>query len=385
MVFGGIAGINWFNPKDIEVNPYKAKPAIAAVFINDTLFAGDSAVFIRALSLPHNRNTISFSLRALEFTTTGQNQFAYKLEGLDKEWVYTYGDKVRYSNLSSGVYKFVLKVSNNEGIWNNDPLEIQIVIHPPYWQTWWFRVLAVIVFIVLVYMGTIYYIRQKIRAKTKELERQQALNMERLRISKDVHDDLGSGLSKISLMADIAQKRAGGNSLLSNDISHISTVSRELVENMRDLIWVLNPENTTLDQLVARLREYCSDYLDNIPVGLKLDFPDEVPAMRISKEAQRNIFLTVKEAINNSIKHADATEIEVGIKFDKEDMMVVVSDNGKGFEPAYLKRSGHGLRNMNHRIESIGGAFKIESLRGKGTSITITIQFTQLFPDKLPL
>jgi signal transduction histidine kinase/ligand-binding sensor domain-containing protein len=386
LFFGGIAGINWFYPLDTtNANLFKAHPAISAIYINDSLYAGDTAIFVEKIILPYSRNTISLSFSALEFTKPGQSQFAYKLDGIDNDWVHSTDDNVRYSNLPPGSYEFQLKVSNSDGTWNDDPLRLQIVIRPPYWKTWWFRSLIVMLIIAVIYLLAKYYVRQKVKAKSIELEKQQALYMERLRISKDVHDDLGSGLSKISLMAAIAQKKTGGNAMLGNDIKHISAVSKELVDNMRDLIWVLNPENTTLEQLVSRLREYCSDYLENIPIKVIIDFPVNVPGMRISREAQRNIFLTVKEAINNCVKHADASEIKIRLGLDTDNINILVADNGRGFDMAHLKGSGNGLRNMKQRIESIGGSFLIESSPDTSTAITITITFEKLCLEKIPL
>jgi signal transduction histidine kinase/ligand-binding sensor domain-containing protein len=376
--FGGIAGINWFDPNKIKANPYKALPAITQIFIEDKLYAGDTAAYIRGLYLPFNKNTISLSLAALEFTHAEQNKFAYKLQGLDKEWVYTSNDKVRYSNLPPGEYEFVLKVSNDDGIWNDEPLKLKVIVYPPFWQTWWFRVIMLAMIISGIILITRRYTRQKVRMKTRELEQQQALYIERLRISKDVHDDLGSGLSKISLMAEVAQKKAVDNVGLGNDIRHISTVSKELADNMRDLIWVLNPDNTTLEQLVARIREYCIDYLENIPIVVCLDFPDNVPALPISREAQRNIFLTMKEAINNSVKHAAATEIKIGLWLDADIMKVVIADNGKGFDKERLKRGGNGLRNMKQRIELTGGTFTINTSAFAGTTTELVIPLSKL-------
>ncbi len=383
MYFGGIAGINWFHPSEIQINPYKATPAISAIYVNDSLFAEDTAVYIHELTLPFSRNTISLVVSALEYTNPAQNRFTYQLEGLDRDWVYTSNDKIRYSGLAAGTYTFRLKVSNNDGLWNDDPFVLTITILPPYWQTWWFRALIIAIALLAGYLVARYYIRQKIRARTIELEKQQALYLERMRISKDVHDDLGSGLSKISLMAAIAEKKAEPSSTLGTDIKNISTVSKELVDNMRDLVWVLNPDNMTLEQLISRLREYCSDYLENIPIEVSLQFPDSVPAMRISGEAQRNIFLTVKEAINNCIKHADATRISISITITDYVLHIIISDNGRGFDMD-KGRSGNGLRNMKQRIASIHGSLSVSSSPDNSTSITISVALNKL-DGKIPL
>ncbi len=306
-----------------------------------------------------------------------------------------------------------------------------------------YQMLAIVGIVLLgVIVTYLLYNRQLVKQKqAREKAVIAAEYNERLRIAKDVHDDLGSGLSKISLMADIAQKRSANSLKLSNDIQyistvskelteklssmaisgqaiidrpagqindisqgltnisataqmarqeaissatigndirHIATISKELVDNMRDLIWVLNPENTTLDNLVARMREYCADYLDGMQVEFSLDFPHHIPDMRISREAQRNIFSTVKESINNCVKHASAKEINITLKIDDRRMTIAVQDNGKGFEMTNLKGSGNGLRNMRQRIEAIGGTFIITSASHTGTTVNIDIPLAHL-------
>ena len=376
LIFGGIAGVNWFRPGAIEYNPYSAQPALTGIWVNDTLYAADTAIYMNTLELPYKRNTISLTLKALEFTRPEQNMYAYKLEGLETEWVYTTNDKVRYSNLPPGNYRFLLRVRNNEAAWNDKPLVLTIIIRPPWWETWWFRTMVLLAVIAVVYVIVRYYIHQKIMVKTRELEKQHALNMERLRISKDVHDDIGSGLSKISLISALANKKLDGNLILGRDIQHISSISKELVDNMRDLIWVLNPENTTLDNLISRMREYCSDYLDGIDISPVLDLPADIPLMHISREAQRNIFSTVKEAMNNCVKHSAASELRMSVTTGNNQLVITISDNGRGI-PAN-RTAGNGLRNMKQRIESIGGTYAIMTPDTGGTRINMTIALENL-------
>lgn len=364
--FGGVAGMNWFNPSQVRSNPYKATPVITEIFVNDLAYARDTANYITALELPYKKNTISFTLRALEFTGQEQNRFAYKLAGQDNDWVITTNDKVRYSALRPGNYTFLLKVSNNDGLWNDTPLALKITITPPFWETWWFRSLTLAMALGITLLSIRLYVKQKVRARTIELEKQQMLYDERLRISKDVHDDLGAGLSKISLMAELAKQKTA-HAGLEGDIQHISATSKELVDNMRDLIWVLNPENTTLEQLTARLREYCADYLEQMPLQVTLDFPAVVPVMRIAREAQRNIFLTAKEAINNCVKHAGATKLNVTLAIEHEHLHLIMHDDGHGFDVNAPGNRGNGLRNMRQRIEAIGGTFTITSAPGNTT------------------
>jgi signal transduction histidine kinase/ligand-binding sensor domain-containing protein len=377
LIFGGIAGINWFRPAAIRSNPYKPVPVITEIAVNDSIYAGHNAFLQNKLELSYESNTISLTFKALEFTRPEQNSFAYKLEGLDKDWVYTATDKIRYSNLPPGNYRFLLKARNNESTWNDEPLVLSIIINPPYWETWWFRSLCILVVASMIFAISRYYIHQKVLVKTRELEKQHALNMERLRISKDVHDDIGSGLSKISLISALANNKLDGNIHLGKDIYQISSISKELVDNMRDLIWVLNPDNTTLDNLISRIREYCADYLDGTGIAGIFDFPDNIPARAINREVQRNIFSTIKEAVNNCVKHSGATEIVIALSTDNDVLSIRITDNGSGISDS-TKGSGNGLRNMKYRIESIGGQFAIQAPSGSGATISIAIPFARI-------
>jgi signal transduction histidine kinase len=163
-----------------------------------------------------------------------------------------------------------------------------------------------------------------------------------------------------------------------NSIEHISQISKDLIGNMRDLIWVLNPENTTLDNLAARIREYAGDYLEGFGIELQTQFPEQIPALQISREGQRNIFLTIKEAIHNSIKHSGATLLHLSMQIDADMLLIKIQDNGRGFETARSKSDGNGLRNMKLRIESIGGAISLKSKPGEGVCIQIGVPLPSL-------
>lgn len=365
MYFGGIAGINWFDPDKIKTNPFPPQAAITKILINDKLLPGDTAAYITSLTLPYNSNTIGFTFAALEFTIPEKNQFAYKLEGLDRDWVYTTNDKVRYSGLSPGRYIFLLKASNDDLIWNNEPLKIELTILPPFWQTWWFRSFVLLFVAGATLVAIRIYINRKVNLKTRELARQQALYVERLRISKDVHDDLGSGLSKISLMSELARQKASELPSLEHDIRKISGISKELIDNMRDLVWVLNPENASLEQLAAHIREYSADYLDNTPIRISFDFPDSIPGLQIGGSAQRSLFLTIKEALNNTVKHSGASLVNITLRLDAGQLTITITDNGKGVAEHQPARVGNGLNNMRQRTESIGGTFVFASEPGK--------------------
>jgi signal transduction histidine kinase len=204
---------------------------------------------------------------------------------------------------------------------------------------------------------------------------------ERARIARDVHDDLGSGLSRISLMAEVAKGKVSGDQEIGTTIRHIAGVSKELVENMRDLVWVLNPENTTPDNLVSRIREYIGDYLEEADINAAFDLPEHNPDIKLPREVQRNIFLTVKEAIHNAVKHSGARNIGLQVSYEGNDMLIQISDDGHGFLPMSISTQGNGLKNMRQRIEGIGGSYEVQSGTGKGTVIKICVPLPHFAAD----
>lgn len=189
---------------------------------------------------------------------------------------------------------------------------------------------------------------------------------ERIRMAKDIHDDLGSGLSKIKFLSEILFKKSRGDEELSNASTGISETATHLVNNMKDLIWALNPENTTLPNLVARIREYSYDYLDEFGAEVIIHFPEHIPNKAVSKEFHREIFMVVKECLNNIVKHSKASLVTISLTIVQNKIQFVIVDNGVGIKEE-RSGSGNGLRNIKNRIQSIKGSLIVNS--DPGTTI----------------
>ncbi len=200
---------------------------------------------------------------------------------------------------------------------------------------------------------------------------------ERLRIAKDIHDDLGSGLSKINFLSELIVNNKNQSSEIKENAISISETAKKLVDNMRDLIWALNPENTTLAGLVSRIREYTSDYMEDFSTELKFNFPENVSFSNISKESYREIFMSVKECLNNIVKHSQAKLVELETKIENNNLYIAIKDNGIGFSDV-TQVNGNGLRNMKNRIESVGGTFELKSDAKLGTQILFVVPLQKI-------
>lgn len=191
---------------------------------------------------------------------------------------------------------------------------------------------------------------------------------ERSRISADMHDELGSGVTAIRLLSEIAMQKTKEKPV--EEISKISHNANELMTKMNAIIWSMNPGNDSVSSLVAYIRSYASEYLDNFKIQYQINVPSEIPGNDVSGVKRRNIFLVLKESLNNLMKHANASEVTINIHFNNR-MMVEIIDNGKGIDKDKLNQFGNGLKNMQRRMESIGGSFDISS--GNGTTIKLEI------------
>ena len=214
----------------------------------------------------------------------------------------------------------------------------------------------------------------KQEAEKQEYEKQIAVlsaqQDERSRISADMHDELGSGVTAIRLLSEIARQKTKAQPI--DEISRISYNANELMTKMNAIIWSMNPGNDTVNSLVAYIRSYASEYLDNFDMDYHINVPSEVPNTMISGVKRRNIFLVLKESINNVMKHAAATEVTISIQFNHH-MIIEISDNGKGINPEQLNQFGNGLKNMQRRMESIGGSFSIYNNQGTTVKMEIPI------------
>jgi signal transduction histidine kinase len=207
----------------------------------------------------------------------------------------------------------------------------------------------------------------------KDLDRQLMLERERARISQDMHDDVGASLTRISILSDLAKNKTELSGETKQWLGQISETSREVTQEMGQIIWALNPKNDTLEGLVAYIRRFVNEYLEPTDLTCNFDFPVELPVRALSVEVRRNVYLVVREALHNVVKHSGANQVWISINTNEHGFKIVIKDDGSGFDPGTLKFPGNGLINMRKRISDIGGDFHIHTEFGKGTEIGLVI------------
>jgi len=364
LFFGGIRGVNGFYPKNFRDNLSNAKVIIRRMEVLDKPYESDTAIsLLKKVELPYNQNTIAIEFVPLEYTNPLKNKVQYKLEGADEDWVQAGTFRMaRYTNLHPGSYIFKLRGSNNDDIWSTVPTTLEIVIRIPFWQSLWFRFLLLLLLLGIAYYFSTLYLDYKIRHEKLKLEKEQAVDQERARISSDMHDDLGSGLSTIRLLSEVA-KRKIQDPTQTREIERISETAGEMVDKMSEIIWAMSSSNDSLANLIAYMRSFAAEFLEHAHITHQFYIPETIPNIKLSGGTRRNIYLAVKESLHNVVKHAKATEVIVEVKMHKN-MTIMIKDNGKGFDQEKVRLFGNGLKNIQKRMISVGGNADISSNNG---------------------
>lgn len=369
MYFAGNTEVIGFHPDSIKNNSF-----IPPVVITNFLKFDKPFPVQREVELSYKDNFLSFEFAALSFISSEKNLYAYKMEGLDKDWIYSGTRRyASYPNLDPGKYVFRVKGSNNDGVWNEQGASMIIVITPPFWETSWFRILALVLLFVSIGGSVRFVEMRKVKRKIEKLEQERALERERERISQDMHDEVGSSLSEIAILSELAKKNPEESEY---HIQEISERAAEVIDSVSEIVWAMNPQNDKLDNLIAHTRRYAVKYLNLSSIDCKFISPEIIPSYPLSAELRRNIFLVVKEVLHNIVKHSCANQVLFIIDLSDKLLNIKIEDNGKGFSVDVSSGLGNGLINMRKRIEDIGGRIQIDSSPGKGTKVSFSMNIT---------
>ena len=326
------------------------------------------------------RGELEFHFTALNLQAPEESRFKYKLENVDADWMEAGTRRTaHYVNVYPGQYQFRVMACNKDGIWNETGASLDIVLRPHLWQIGWLRVGAGLAVIGLASGSARYVTRHRMQRKLVLAEQRHAIEKERGRIAKDIHDDLGSSLTRIMMLGERAEEGLANKEEVGVHVGKIVVSARRTVQALDEIVWAVNPENDTLDGLVEYLSHYADEFFGNTNVSCRLEIPVQLPALTLSAEVRHDLFLVVKEAFNNVLKHAKATEVQVQVSCEQSKLEIVVGDNGCGFDEAQNPggRMGNGLHNMRKRIENLGGTFEIASAPGKGTRLVLTAVVSQ--------
>ncbi len=338
------------------------------------------------LQIPPGKQRFELRYTGLSFAAPDKVRFRHKLQGLESEWVDAGTRRVaEYSYLPPGTYNFRVIACNNDDVWNEEGASLSFRVLPHVWQTWWFKFALAVAAAGAVAALAISVTRLRVRRRLEQLERQRAVERERARIARDIHDDLGASLTRITLLSQSVRSELESDHRAGADVDQIYSTARELTRSMDEIVWAVNPQHDTMDSLVTYLGRFAQNFLHVAGIRCRLDLPLDLPALALTAEIRHNVFLAFKEALHNVVKHAKATEVRLSLELRPEGFMLVIADNGRGFtwhpgqgpatEPADGQRlaSGNGLTNMQKRLEEIGGCCGWDTAPGEGTRAKLVV------------
>jgi ligand-binding sensor domain-containing protein/signal transduction histidine kinase len=382
-------GLVMVDPSQLALNKDAAPPP---VYLEEVRLDGKSllsapllgrgATSPVAIELPPGPRRLEFSYTALSLTAPERVRFKHRLEGFDGDWIESGSARsVVYPKLASGHYRFQVVACNNAGIWNETGASLALVVPPYFWQTWWFMGLGglggVIGFGALVRFVS----HRKLQGKLRLLEQQHALEKERTRIARDMHDELGGKLTRISYQGAMARQCLANPLEAGQQLDKIAQTAHELASSLDEIVWAVDPDNDSLDYLADYICRYAGEFFGDGPIRCQLIIPPKLPDHHLATDVRHNVFLAIKEALHNALKHSGAKCVEIRLSTGAGEFEILISDDGRGFDPnpnggaatGPARRTGHGLTNFKERMAAIHGRSELTSEVGKGTRVRFVV------------
>jgi signal transduction histidine kinase/ligand-binding sensor domain-containing protein len=373
-LFGGVNGINAFYPNKIKKYLVTPNILLQKLFINDTLtnsFSNPES--LEKIILPYQQNTVSFQFAVLDYTDPNSCKILHKLEGYDKDWVSIKNKTIiRYANLPPGNYRLLVKAMNAEGVESLKILSLDLFIRTPWNKSWWFVFLVIAAVGFLIWYLIRSYYKGKLEKEKATLDKQNAIEQERTRLARELHDGLGSMLSGIKFSFSAIKNNVSLDEKQTiNFDSSIEKLNTSIKEIRNISHSMMDSDSLLRDGLINALKDYCRNI--NNPGTLEVLFKTiEVDNLLLKEEQAFHILRITQELMQNILKHAKATKVIVQIHSDMNELYLTVEDNGVGFDNTKTNiKKGIGFKNIQARLKIITGIIDIKSTINKGTSIYI--------------
>jgi signal transduction histidine kinase len=371
----------WFatdrGPLEVSPDPLPDKVPLAAVLIEEIRVDGETLPFAAGvpLALAPKPSPVEIRYTAPQPSAPERLRFRYRLAGIEEAWTTGQAERTAtYARLPPGDYRFEVAASEGDG--SEAPASIAVLpftVRAAWWETAAFRLAAG----VLGALGLAALVRmivlRRVRRRILLLEQQHALEKERSRIARDMHDDLGASLTRIALMSELAADEPEMQGAAARQLGEIAQAARSVSGTLDQIVWTVNPRNDTLERLIGYLAEFATEYLAPTSLSLHLDLPAEIPTQPVPAEMRHEVLLATKEALNNIVKHAQAHEVKLRVATDGQTLEIVIADDGWGFDPQSIAAFSNGLTNLRQRLATLGGSAEIESRIGAGSTVTLRL------------
>lgn len=390
LYFTSMHGIIGVNPRRWLANNRDLQVSLEQLFLNSSPLAiptppasSSDPAAASIFKLRSQIHSMEFRFTAVDLGFPEKLRFQHFLEGFESDWADNGNDRVvHYGRLLYGKYRFHLRVSRGDNVWHEMESPFAFQLTPPLWRSNGAMVLFGIISLGLIILGVRQISHRHLRRKMAQLAQQQAMEKERMRIAQNMHDEIGSKLTRISLISELV---LSGKEPPGENLRSIATTSRKLLQALDEIVWAVNPQNDTVEYLATYLGYYADEYFQSTNILLELKIPTDLPHHPLSSETRHNLFLAFEEALGNVLKHSGATHVHVEMLFTPAKFTIAIRDNGRGFLPAVCadppskspangsKRIGNGLKNMRKRLGEIGGECQIESVPTQGTTVLLNL------------
>ena len=378
--FATIKGLASVDPARLGTNTNPPPVMIEAVLVDDVL---QNTNRLRLnwptnVVIPAGRESLDIRYTSLNLLAPERARFKYQLENYQSGWTDAGDTRVaHYPKLPPGEYRFHVEACNEDGVWNEAGATLDITVLPPFWRKWWFLTGCTLLLLGAI-VGTVYFIStQKLQRQLVRLKQQEALEKERSRIARDLHDQLGANLTQISLLGEMAETDKDLPEEVESCARQISETARVTALALDEIVWSANPSNDTLEGLVTYACKYAQEYVGLAGLSYRLEAPEKLPATSIAPDVRHNVFLAFKESVNNVVKHAHASALKVRVRLEASRFILEIEDDGCGVAEADKAKGRNGLRNMSRRMEDVGGEFFLGPGAERGTLIRLTAPLRQ--------
>lgn len=370
LCFGTVAGLAVIDPRRFASPAEKPPVVIEEIAVGSApqRAPGNAPLLVSAAA-----GRLEFHFTALSFTAPERLRFRYRITGLESAWLDAGTARLAsYTHLPPGNFRFEVAASTDGLAWSDPPATVALRVLAPWWKKPWAYALGAAVALGGVAGLVRFFTRRRMQRRMRALEQQFALERERTRIARDIHDDLGANLTQIGLLSATGREKRDQSQVVGEHFNAIASTALELVQSLDAIVWAVNPRHDTLESLARYITRFAGDFCARSPVRLRLDVPPELPAATLSSEMRHNIFLAAKEALNNALRHAGATEVRIRIAAEPGHFTLGIEDDGRGFTPG-PNGDGDGLDNMRRRLAECGGTCEISSAASRGTTVFFRI------------
>jgi signal transduction histidine kinase len=278
-----------------------------------------------------------------------------------------------FSYLPPGKYRFEVQASKGDGRWLPGVGTLHFTVRAAWWETAAFRVSVTVAGLLALAWVVRRLALRRLRARMLRLEQENALERERARIARDMHDELGASLTRISLMGELAAAEPGVAAAAGERFMKVAAAARDVSGTLDRIVWTINPNNDTLERLVGYLDEFAREYLESTGLSLRSELPATLPARVVPSDTRHQLLLAMKEALNNIAKHAGARQVVLRFVFENNRLALTLTDDGHGFHPVSVSPTANGLINLQKRMDALGGTAVIVSEPGAGTTVTLAL------------